>query len=101
MENSWVNPPGADQADIISLSTGIAVSSDIASDLLQGHDTGEEAYQKFRSDCLERASPTAKFHDKMKKYNLKTFLRHQEKRESNKHRVRRWFRKQIEISLGI
>ncbi len=34
MEKSWVNPLGPDQSDIISLSKGIAVSPDIASDLL-------------------------------------------------------------------
>lgn len=73
IEKSWVNPVGPDQPDIISLSTGIAVSPDIASDLLQAHQTEEEAYHKFRSERLEKYSPTAKFHDKMRKQSLKTF----------------------------
>ena len=41
--------------------------------MLQAKQTGEEAYQKFRSECFESESPTAKFHDKMKKLNLKSF----------------------------
>lgn len=58
MEKSWVNPLNPDQSDTISLSTGIAVSPDIASDLLQAQQTGEEAYQKFRSEHLEKESPS-------------------------------------------
>lgn len=73
MEKSLVNPLSSDQCDIISLSTGIAVSPDIANDLLQAHQTGEVAYKKCRSECLEKESPDTKFHDRMKKQNLKTF----------------------------
>ena len=49
------------------------MSPDIASDLLQANQTGEEAYQKFRSERLEKESPETKFHNRMKKQNLKTF----------------------------
>ncbi|XP_033475188.1 uncharacterized protein LOC117252428 [Epinephelus lanceolatus] len=73
MQKGWVNPLGPEESDIISLSTGITVSPNIASDLLQAQQTGEKAYKKFRSERLEKGSPTAKFHDKMKKQNLKTF----------------------------
>lgn len=67
MERSWVNLRGLHQSDIISLSMGIAVSPDIASDLLQACQTGEKAYQKFRSERLEKASSETKFHDRIKK----------------------------------
>lgn len=69
MERSWVNPLSPDKSDIISLSTGMAVSPD----LLQAHQTGEQAYQTFRSERLEKESPATKFHDKMRKQNLNTF----------------------------
>lgn len=42
MEGGWVNPLDPDQSDIISLSTGIAVSPDIANDLLRAQQTREE-----------------------------------------------------------
>ncbi len=37
------------------------MSPDIASDLLQAHQTGEQAYQTFRSERLEKESPATKF----------------------------------------
>lgn len=46
---------------------------DIASDLLQAHQNGEEAYQRFRSERLEKESSTAMFHDKTRKQNLRRF----------------------------
>ena len=58
MEKSWINPLGQDQSDIISLSTGVVVPSDVASDLLQAPTIGEEAYISFRRDRLENESPT-------------------------------------------
>ena len=76
MEKGWVNPLGPEQSDIISLSTGIAVSPNIASDLMQAHQTGEEAYKKFRSERLEKGTPTAKFHDTMKKTESEDILKH-------------------------
>ena len=73
MDKSWTNPLAPEQCEIISLSTGIAVSPEIVEDLLQARQKGEEAYLKFRGERLEKESPTVKFHDKLKKQNLKTF----------------------------
>lgn len=58
MEKSLVNPLSSDQCDIISLSTGIAVSPDIANDLLQAHQTGEEAYKSAEVNVWKKSHQT-------------------------------------------
>ena len=73
MENTWVNPLSHNETELVNLSSGILAPSDVASDLLNAHQVGEEAYRSFRKDRLEKESPKARFYDKMKKQNLKTF----------------------------
>ena len=74
MENSWINPLSNDETELVNLSTGILAPPDVANDLLKAHKVGKEAYQTFREDRLEKEQPNVKFHDKMKKHNLQTFL---------------------------
>ena len=73
MENTWVNPLSHNETELVNLSSGILAPSDVASDLLNAHQVGEETYRSFRKDRLEKESPKARFYDKMKKQNLKTF----------------------------
>lgn len=76
MENNWINPLIHDQTELVSLSTGIAAPTptDVARDLLTAHMVKEEANQNFKKDRLESKPRTVKFHEKMKKENLKNFL---------------------------
>ena len=73
MENTWVNPLSHDETELFNLSTVILAPPDVASDLMKAHQVGEEAYQTFREDRLEKEPPKVKFHDKMEKQNLETF----------------------------
>ena len=74
MEKSWINPLSLDQLELVNLSTGVLAPPDVAKDLLEAHQLGEGAYESFRRDRLEKDPPSAKFHDKMKKQKLKTFV---------------------------
>ena len=58
---------------LVSLSTSTVAPADVAKDLLEAHQIGEETYQMFKKKRLKEAPPTMKFHDKMTKQNLKTF----------------------------
>jgi hypothetical protein len=71
--DNWINPFAEDAQDIISLSTSIAATSDISNDLLKAQQFGEQSFQKFREDRLEKETPTIRFHDPIKKHKLKTF----------------------------
>ena len=62
---------------MINLSTATVVTSDIANDLLKSFKVGEDAYRDFKTKHLETSPPTAQFHDKMTKINLKTFSQSQ------------------------
>jgi len=73
MESSWLNPLSPDNVEFVSLSTATVASPEIANDLLTAHTVGEKAYQEFKISRLESNPPTEKFHDNMKKKNLKTF----------------------------
>ena len=84
MENNWINPLICDQTELVSLSTGIAAPTDVARDLLTAHMVKEEVNQNFKKDRLESEPRTVKFHDKMKKQNLKTFSDIKTKHTGNK-----------------
>ena len=84
MENSWVNPFNEGQTDLINLSTGIAAPANVARNLLQASQVGEQAYETFKKDRLENGGPATKFHDVMKKQNLKTFADITKKRRTEK-----------------
>jgi hypothetical protein len=70
LHNEWTNPFDRNPSDIVSLSTGRAVPSDVQSSLLTVRKKGEEAYETFKKDRLEKGE---KFFDPIKKINLKTF----------------------------
>ncbi len=74
MENSWINPMSHDDRELVNLSTGILAPPDVVHDIGEAHAIGEQAYQTFKEDRLEKDPTKVKFHDKMKKQNLKTFL---------------------------
>ena len=71
LQNNWINLVDTDIGDCVSLSTGVASSQAIVSDLLGDKKKGEEAYKNFVQAWLENSKQ--KFHDKMSKLNLKTF----------------------------
>ena len=73
LENSWVNPMSPEEQDLVGLSTGTTATPDVMKDLLEAHQSGENRYQSFKQARLEEDPPTVKFHDTMKKLNLKTF----------------------------
>lgn len=58
----------------MNLATGTLVLIAIANDLLNAHKVGEEAYQKCKTNRLEKdQSDAVDFYAKMKKQKLKTF----------------------------
>lgn len=71
MENEWINPFSGDPTELISLSTGTAAPSDVASDLLTAKQIGDTAYKHFQENRIE--SRKKAFHDPLRKQKLKTF----------------------------
>ena len=69
---NWINPFEESQ-DIVSLSTATVAPQEIAKDLMEAYNTGEEAYNCFKVERLEEDPPKIKFHDPMKRSRLKTF----------------------------
>ena len=69
---NWINPFEESQ-DIVSLSTATVAPQEIAKDLMEAYNTGEEAYNCFKVERLEEDPPQIKFHDPMKRSRLKTF----------------------------
>ena len=59
----------SEETELTSLSTGTVAPADVANDLLEAHQVGEETYQMFKKKRLEEVPPTMKFHDKMTKQN--------------------------------
>ena len=72
METNWINPMET-EADLVNISTGQAAAEQISDDLRNALHIGEEAYQEFKEKRIESDPPCVKFHDTMKKQNLKTF----------------------------
>ncbi|CAG9825679.1 unnamed protein product [Phaedon cochleariae] len=70
LENDWTNPFDQSPSDIINLSTGRAAAPDVQTSLLSLKKRGEDAYETFKRDRLERGEG---FFDPIKKINLKTF----------------------------
>ena len=74
LETNRTNPFDYSE-EIVSLSTGTTASPDISDDLLRAYTEGEKAYTEFKkrieSDPSQEKYP--KFHDKLKRKNLKTF----------------------------
>ena len=81
MENSWINPLCHDGKKLINLSTGILAPTNVERDLLNAHKVGQQAYQIFREDRLEK-DPS--FNDTLKKQKLKTSLNIMRKQAGNK-----------------
>ena len=64
LENSWSNPFHQDPSDLINLSTGAVATPEISNDIFKAHEKGEEAYQNFRVQRLEKGEG---FYDTLKK----------------------------------
>ena len=79
LENSWTNPFSETPGDLAGLANGRVAPSDVTRDLLDAHQLGNAAYEKFQSERIE-ANPH-QFHDRLPKLKLKTFshLKHQVK----------------------
>lgn len=69
---NWTNP-FAGHTQLSSISTGAVATPAIAEDLANAYKIGEAAYCDFKETRLESQPPKVKFHDKLKKQNLKTF----------------------------
>jgi len=89
LETSWLNPLSADAPEFVSISSATVAPPDVAHDLLMAHNVGQEAYQEFKRTRLETHPPTAQFHDKITKQNLKTFSA-SGRNQAVKHRVSNW-----------
>ncbi len=72
LETNWINPMRT-EADLVSISTGQAATKQTSQDLANAHTIGEQAYQEFKEKRIQSEPPRVKFHDTMKKQNLKTF----------------------------
>ncbi len=59
--------------DLIRIPTVKTVPRDIASDILKAYEIGEQVYDSFKGERLERDPPAKKLHDPMKTNRLKTF----------------------------
>ena len=77
--SSWVNPFEVNR-NLSSVSTGVEAPREVAADFKRAHEAGEKAYDAFRSERLESDQPVKKFHDPMKKLQLKTFASIKKKR---------------------
>jgi len=86
LETSWLNTLSTDAPEFVSISTATVAPPDVANDVLMAHNVGQEAYHEFKRTCLETHPPTAQFHDKMTRKNLKTFSSIR-KKPSSKTRV--------------
>lgn len=73
LESNWINPFSTEQQDLVCLSTGKVATQKIEEDLVNAKSVGEKAYEEFRAQRLEANPPEVKFHDSLKKSNLKTF----------------------------
>ena len=54
MGNSWINPFGEDQDNLVNLATAAMATTDIANDLVNNSKIGEAAYQEFKINRLEK-----------------------------------------------
>ncbi len=59
--------------ELLCISTAAAATQEVKCDLLEAHARGERAYTLFKTERLESDPPKRKFHDPLKKSNLKTF----------------------------
>ncbi|KAG1677092.1 hypothetical protein GQR58_014009 [Nymphon striatum] len=73
LESNWINPFDENSQELVSISSGKLATPDITEDLLHAHESGKKAYNAFKTERLEQEPPVRKFHDPMKKLNLKTF----------------------------
>ena len=77
LKTNWTNPFDYSE-ELVSLSTGTTASPDISDDLLGAYTEGEKAYTEFKKriesgPSQESQEKCPKFHDKLKRWNLKTF----------------------------
>ena len=82
LETSWIDPFSFEIQDLVCLSTGKAVPSDVEKDLLNAKDKGEAAFKEFSRKRIEKHEE--KFYGKMTKLKLKTFSSLNAKKTFNK-----------------
>ena len=70
LQTNRTNPFHVEETDLISISTGATAPKDVFADLLSAQKKGEELYQRFQTDRLEKGE---KFFDAIPGLNLKTF----------------------------
>jgi len=74
IQNSLINPYRSEEDSLVNISTGALAPADVEKDLFTAQSIGEKAYQKFKTDRLEKEAPDAvDFHATIKKQKLKTF----------------------------
>ncbi|KAG1664918.1 ATP-dependent RNA helicase DHX8 [Nymphon striatum] len=71
LESNWINPFDENSQELVSISSGKLATPDITEDLLHAHESGKKAYDASKTERLEQEPPARKFHDPMKKLNLK------------------------------
>jgi len=72
MEDSWSNPFREEHDSLVNIATGAVAPVEIASDLMNAHKVGKDAYQEFKTGRLEKDDPVD-FYAPMKKQKSKTF----------------------------
>ena len=82
LETSWIDPFSFEIQDLVCLSTGKAVPSDVEKDLLDAKDKGEAAFKQFSMKRIEKHEE--KFHIKMTNLKPKTFSSLNAKKTFNK-----------------
>ena len=68
MSNNWIHPFDPNIFNLVSISTGVMPGNDIKYDLMNAHNKGEAAYQKFKQERLE--SHEATFTNKLSRQQL-------------------------------
>ena len=76
MDASWINPFRVDQDTLVHLATAAVAPADVVHDLMNTQKIGEDVYQTFKSDRIEKAAEDPgkiDFFATMKNQRLKTF----------------------------
>lgn len=69
---NWINP-FAQELELLCISTGKEAIPSVKTDLMHALKEGENKYEKFKTDRLEKIPPATKFHDRITLSKLGTF----------------------------
>ena len=72
ISGNWTNPFNAGPA-LISLSTGALAMDDVANDLTNAYQVGEDAYNEFKEERLQSDTSKIPFFTRLPRMKLKTF----------------------------